>query len=46
VLLPVGSLGWRPGREVRDGLSGRAFGVTEGFLAMSLEPSDCVILLG
>jgi len=46
VLLPIGSLGWRPGREVRDGLSGRAFGVTGGFLTTALEPFECVILLG
>jgi glycosidase len=45
VRLPVGGLGWLPGREVRDGLSGRQFGVTEGFLTMTLEPSDCVVLL-
>jgi len=44
--LSVADLGWGPGREVRDGLSGRQSGVTEGILAMTLEPSDCVVLLG
>jgi glycosidase len=46
VRLTVGGLGWQTGREVRDGLSGRAFGVTGGFLTMALEPFECVILLG
>jgi neopullulanase len=45
VRLPVGGLGWRPGGEVRDGLSGRRFGVTEGFLTMSLDSFDSVVLL-
>jgi glycosidase len=45
VHLPVGGLGWRPGREVRDGLSRRTFGVAEGDLMVTLEPSDCMLLL-
>jgi len=46
VRLPVGRLGWRPGREVRDGLSGREVGVGLEGLALALPPLEAVLLVG
>ncbi|MBF8256878.1 MAG: alpha amylase catalytic region [Anaerolineales bacterium] len=46
VRLPVGGLGWRPGREVRDGLSGREVGVGPEGLALALGPLEAVLLVG
>jgi glycosidase len=44
VTIPVGGLGWLPGREVRDEWSGRAFRVNPEGLTFTLEPQATFLL--
>jgi glycosidase len=43
--IPLSGLGWPPGTELRDGLSGRTFSVNSQGLTLALEPQAAVILV-